>query len=137
MTSSTKKHAAKCSVNSNVGIPKSQKDGSYCDCDGYHTFNELYDHRITLYIALCKQVSHQPYSSDMYAVWRSKRHSDGSLPFSGLWFVLGIGKGAWSQITYHLPIDRWNDTNFAETLEKAPDWDGHTSDNVLARLKNL
>lgn len=24
-----------------------------CDCDGYHTFTELYDHRITLYIALC------------------------------------------------------------------------------------
>ena len=23
--------------------------------DGYHTFEELYDHRITLFIALCKQ----------------------------------------------------------------------------------
>lgn len=22
--------------------------------DGYHTFDELYDHRITLYIALCR-----------------------------------------------------------------------------------
>jgi hypothetical protein len=26
-----------------------------CKCDGYHTFDELYDHRIQLFIAFCKR----------------------------------------------------------------------------------
>jgi hypothetical protein len=46
-----------------------------------------------------------------------------------------IDKG--SQITYHLPINRWEDTEWAETLEKAPEFDGHTSSDVLERLKKI
>lgn len=101
--------------------------------DGYHTFKELYDHRITLFIALCKSLR-QPYAPD---IWRSKYHSDGELAFGGAWFVLGVLKEKGKQITYHLPIDHWEETNFAETLDKAPDWDGHTSGDVLERLKSL
>lgn len=44
---------------------------------------------------------------------------------------------AGTQITYHLPIDRWEECSFAETLDKAPKWDGHTSADVITRLKNL
>ena len=108
--------------------------------DGYHTFGELYDHRITLFIALCKAMGDLGYfhgnihEADAI-VWRSKFHYDGS-SFDG-WFILGIGKEKGKQITYHLPLDRWEETNFAETLEKAPEWDGHTSDDVLNRLKEL
>ncbi len=109
--------------------------------DGYHTFNELYDHRITLFIALSRleEERHSVYNSDHYpeihTVWRSKLHSDGS-SYDG-WFILGINKEQGKQITYHLPIERWNETDFAETLEKAPEWDGHTPQDVLARIKNL
>lgn len=108
--------------------------------DGYHTFGELYDHRITLFIALCRQLF-KGYEEDhfipQYAVWRSKHHSDGELAFGGNWFVLGISEEKGDQITYHLPIERWEETDFAKTLEKAPEWDGHTSADVLERLKSL
>ncbi|MEF3692259.1 MAG: hypothetical protein V3574_04375 [Candidatus Moraniibacteriota bacterium] len=108
--------------------------------DGYHTFGELYDHRITLFISLCKTLYNDPqYQIGQKAdIWRSKRHSDGEICFgTGTQFLLGIGKEKGEQITYHIPIKRWNECEFAETLKKAPEWDGHTSEDVLKRLKNL
>ena len=118
--------------------------GFRCDCDGYHTFDELYDHRITLFIALCRHM-HELLGMEnpgKFKVWRSKRHSDGELCFgTGTQYVLGIGTEKGKQITYHIPIERWDDTNFVGLndgdLEKAPEFDGHTSDDVLNRLKEL
>jgi hypothetical protein len=102
--------------------------------DGYHTFDELYDHRITLYIALCGAKS----LFDNKYVWRSKRHFDGELCFgTGTQFVLGIGYRYGEQITYHIPIERWDEANFAITRVKAPEWDGHTPADVIERLKQL
>lgn len=113
-------------------MPITDLDGSEIDIgDGYHTFDELYEHRITLYIALCRFVSMGRHTN----VWRSKLHSDGS-SFEG-WFILGINTVPNYQITYHLPLSRWAETNFAGTLEQAPEFDGHTSQDVLERLKNL
>lgn len=117
-----------------------------CDCDGYHTFDELYDHRVTLFIALCRTLF---YDSEMaYGggesrpifyrngnIWRSKLHKDGSM-FDGQ-FIMGIRTNAGHQITYHLPLDRWAETSFAYTLDRAPKWDGHSSNDVIKRLKNL
>lgn len=110
--------------------------------DGYHTIAELYDHRITLYIALCKAKQAFKYNGDARnalgdekIVWRSDRHSDGSM-YEG-WFLLGIGRTKGQQITYHVPMERWAETTFAETLKKAPKWDGHTSADVLTRLGTL
>ena len=97
--------------------------------DGYHTFDELYDHRISLFLALCRHVDwHRP-----DYVWRSKQHSDGSA-IDG-WFVLGMGKLPGDQITYHLPLNRWGECNGFDELTRAPYFDGHTSADVLARLK--
>jgi len=104
--------------------------------DGYHTFDELYKHRIILYIALCRARGNGDHSNDL-DVWRSSKHSDGEFAFNGNWFVLGINKEAGKQITYHLPNSYWGECEFAETLEKAPEFDGHTSEDVLERLKNL
>lgn len=117
----SKQHAIKC--------PKLYGDG--CTCDSYHTFDEF----IELYIALCKYIGHHCQSNN--GVWRSKCHSDGELAFGGSWFVLGIGKEKKTQIFYHIPIERWNETMFAETLDIAPKFDGHTSDDVIERLKRL
>jgi len=121
--------------------------------DGYHTFTELYDHRVTLFIALCKnrhylnklapKVQYNDKEQGTVTilpcdVWRSKRHSDGELCFgTGTQFIMGIGKAKGQQITYHIPIERWEETNFAETLDQAPEWDGHTSNDVLDRLIKL
>lgn len=109
--------------------------------DGYHTFAELYEHRIRLFIELCRL--EQMYlrqvletSEEVKAdVWCSVQHADGST--FGDWFILGIGKEKGKQISYHLPARFWNEvTEFAEVLGKAPEWDGHTSDDVLERLRS-
>lgn len=103
--------------------------------DGYHTLDELYDHRITLYIALAKRI--RKTGDDIY-VWRSKHHSDGELCFgTGTQFVLGLHVENGEQIIYHIPVERWDETDFANTLEIAPEFDGHTSADVLQRLKDL
>lgn len=101
--------------------------------DGYHTFGELYDHRITLYIALCRILK----QTNARYIWRSKYHSDGTLAFGGGWFVLGIDYAPGEQITYHLPEELWDKTDFAQTLSCAPEFDGHTSEEVLQRLSKL
>ena len=121
-----KKHSEKCKTKP-------------CTCDGYHTFEELYEHRFALFIAAARlqarseqlvgRAEKTPY------VWRSKLHSDGTM-FDD-WFILGIGYFEGLQITYHLPIEKWEDTSFAKTLHNAPKYDGHTSDDIIKRLKNL
>lgn len=99
--------------------------------DGYHTFNELYDHRIINFILVCKSLA-----TDEYApVWKSKAHSDGSV-WEG-WFIMGIYSEPGEQITYHLPMSYWEMTNFAKNYETAPPFDGHTPADVLERLKKL
>lgn len=108
--------------------------------DGYHTFDELYDHRFTLYIALCNVLANRNFASeelgvDKVYVWRSKKHSDSS-EYEG-WFILGIGIEQGEQITYHLPASEWTNTSFADTLMVAPTFDGHKSQDVLERIKNL
>ncbi len=105
--------------------------------DGYHTFDELYDHRITLWIALCRQVAtlKDPEGKSLHEVWRSDLHSDGTM-YKGQ-FILGMTTENGEQITYHLPASRIHETDFAETLGYAPKWDGHTSQDVLERIKKL
>lgn len=97
--------------------------------DGYHTFGELYEHRIRLFITLCQFAQYH------FPVWRSFRHSD-KTRIDG-WFVLGIEVMEGSQMTYHLPESKWSECDFAMTFDRAPGFDGHTSADVLERLKEL
>lgn len=120
-------------------LPKNQRENV---SDGYHTFKELYDHRIRLWIELCKAKSEQFQNKggvmdfENCPVWITTVHSDGS-SWDG-WFVLGVGKEKGQQITYYLPNSYWNEcSRFATILEKAPEFDGHTSADVLERLKEL
>ena len=94
--------------------------------DSYHTFNNLYHHRAILFSVICNLNSR--------LAWKSKFHSDGSM-FDGM-FIVGIDtpKGT---ATYHYHIDPyWEMFNVAE-LPKAPEWDGHTEEDVLVRLQSL
>lgn len=93
--------------------------------DGEHTFGELYMHRIELFIALARWVDNH----SLIPVWRFKTDDD--------WFLLGINREKGKQITYHLPISKWKETEFAYTYLRKPEWDGHTSKDVLQRLKEL
>ena len=97
--------------------------------DGFHTFNELYAHRAHLFVALCAALD------SGYGIWRSRLHSDGT-SFPG-WFIMGIGDAPGQQITYHMADGYWALTEFAETRERAPEWDGHTPVDVLTRLRRV
>lgn len=98
--------------------------------DGYHTFGELYQHRVILYIVLCNFLQ-----KHNYYIWRSKLHSDGS-SIEGF-FVLGINIKKGEQITYHIRNQYWDSVKFAETLDVTPKYDGHTSQDALTRLSHL
>jgi hypothetical protein len=92
--------------------------------DGYHTFDELYAHRCALFLALCRAL-------DMG--WKSQVHSDeGSYPG---WFIAGLTLPMVGEITYHLPMREWETTPYLLALDRAPSWDGHTSADVLDRLR--
>lgn len=95
--------------------------------DGYHTFGDLYEHRIELWIALC--------NDNPMRCWKSKVHSDGSV-WDG-WFILGIEIEKGRQMTYHLPISYWNRIADNRELPKAPEYDGHTPEDVLNRMRLL
>lgn len=99
--------------------------------DGYHTFDELYDHRIMNFIVACRSLAVDEYAP----VWKSKYHSDGTT-WEG-WFIMGINDQPGEQISYHLPMKYWDMTKFVKEYETAPPFDGHTSADVLARLKKL
>jgi hypothetical protein len=103
--------------------------------DGYHTFDELYEHRITLWIAVCRLYSELHHRCEDKVVWRSKLHSDGSSYPS--WFILGIGHSSGKQITYHIPLYKWDECDFAPDLDRAPDFDGHSASDVLERIAEL
>lgn len=107
--------------------------------DGYHTIEELYDHRVALFIALCRQFEKTDIGHEISMpknVWCSRLHSDGS-SYDG-WFILGLFHEKGKQITYHIPERFWDEcVSFCMVLENAPEYDGHTSADVLERLKNL
>lgn len=93
--------------------------------DGYHTFNELYEHRHALFLNLMKLMP-----SDS---WFSRKHSDGS-EMEG-WFIAGINLKT-GMVTYHLPDRLWNvaKKTGANLREIGAAWDGHTSKDVIFRL---
>lgn len=105
--------------------------------DGYHTFGELYDHRHALVLMM---VNHAWFRS---LFCKSKHHNDGSM-YEG-WFIIQgdvpierkmVASGhetIFKQISYHLPIQLWEDAHCQEVDVLAP-WDGHTSFDVIDRL---
>lgn len=110
-----------------LSSPKEDRINTGLLSDGYHSFDDLYKHRNLLFVHLAK-LGHE---AKKFEVWRSVKNSDGSM-WKG-WFVMGIHKEEGKQITYHLPIEFWDHTMFAETLDKGL-WDGHSSHDVVDRL---
>lgn len=94
--------------------------------DGYHTFNELYAHRVRLFSTLMHAFPKQS--------WWSFQHHDGE-QWEG-WVLAGIDtpEGA---VTYHLPESEIENLPQGTEIEFGKEWDGHTADDVLSRLLTL
>ncbi len=103
--------------------------------DGYHTFDELYEHRTGILAALCNvsaTLLDELGGHDLVDyVFKSRRHHDGDM-YDGM-FIVGIrGEGrGWS--TWHCE-DEWWDKFAVPELDRAPEWDGHTPQDALDRL---
>ncbi len=92
--------------------------------DGYHTFDELYEHRMVLFSIICNQNKDK--------AWKSKLHHDGTMYEN--YFIVGLNTSL-GQYSYHYHMENWDHFNVKE-LELAPEWDGHKPENIR-RLYSL
>lgn len=120
--------------------------------DGYHTFNELYEFRKVYNAALFNEWALAWHirqeaakrgailTADMelpkYNVHKSWRHHDGELCFGGGWFIV-VAMLPDGQISNHYEAKDWDLFKIPETEKALFEFDNHTSQNVLQRLKNL
>lgn len=86
--------------------------------DGYHTFNELYHHRMMLFAVIC--------NNNKGLSWKSWKHHDGTM-FED-YFIVGVTT-VQGQYTYHYHKDNWDMFDCKE-LDNAPEWDGHQPSDI-------
>lgn len=100
--------------------------------DGFHTFRELYMHRMALTLALAVELGNQNENNS----WRSMCHHPDDGPMFEDSFIVGIELTPTKVFTYHYNIRFWNLFHDIQTLEHAPKWDGagpsDTVDMLLA-----
>lgn len=97
--------------------------------DEWHTFGELYYHRMMLFLALQKAYKDR--------AWKSKQHDDGTMFDDS--FVVGIDTPH-GQYTYHYSLEYWHLFEDIKELERAPEFDGHQPDDIvrlLSLVKNV
>ena len=96
--------------------------------DGHHTFEDYTDMRNVYFIALCNAYH------DLS--WKSKKHFDeeNDPMFDGD-FIAGIFTPD-GPITQHLKMKFWGDLQVQE-IERAPQYDGYTEEDVKVRIKSL
>lgn len=99
--------------------------------DGYHTFNDVYDHRRALTALLASAAASEGDS------WRSKAHHPEDSPmFEGGYFIVGIELPN-GPITYHYKLSHWDDFAAVPEIPHAPKWDGAAPPVTVDRLLEL
>jgi hypothetical protein len=78
-----------------------------------------YDVLIQLFICYCARVRKGNLTDDLGTVWISKKHNDGRLVDNN-GFFLGLGTKPGQQIRFWLPMDQWEQVEFAKELKEAP-----------------
>ena len=111
--------------------------------DGYHTFDELYEFRKMYNAVLFNEWATQPvgFNKDgsikpKYNVHKSWRHNDGELCFGGGWFIVSAMLPT-GLISNHYKAEDWDLFKVPEVEKALYEFDGHTPQDVLIRLKNL
>jgi hypothetical protein len=100
--------------------------------DGYHTFNELYEFRKMYNAALFNEWA----KDSKYDVHKSWRHYEGDECFGGGWFIV-VAVLPTGQISNHYEAKDWDLFQVPEVEKALFPFDGHTSNDVLERLKDL
>ena len=93
--------------------------------DKWHTFDELYYHRMVLFLTI--QLAHKD------KAWKSKQHHDGTMFDDSFIVGLDTPKG---QYSYHYNLKYWDMFEDITELDKAPEFDGHKPDDI-GRLLDL
>jgi len=117
--------------------------------DGHHTFDELYNFRKAYNAALFNEWANCNTSTNVllsnppqieylpkYDVHKSLRHFDGELCFGGGWFIV-VAMLPTGQISNHYKIEDWDLFKVPITEKAKYKFDGHSSGDVLERLKDL
>ena len=99
------------------------------DSDGYHTFDELHEHRTTLFAALTM------FLPQAWTCYRTMKHEDGTM-FGGMFLAAAIGPEG-QTISYHCDVTYWDLFAHCEIRQFALPWDGHTPVDVLEHLRDL
>lgn len=92
--------------------------------DGYHTFDELYYHRMILFAIICNTYGGK--------AWKSLKHADGTMYDD--YFIVGVTTPE-GDYTYHYHKDHW-DMFAVKEIDFAPEWDGHKPSDIT-RLFSL
>ena len=115
--------------------------------DGYHTFDELYEFRkmynAVLFNEWAKPLMEQLQYEDLpecyqpkYSVHKSWKHHDNELCFGGGWFIVSAMLPT-GLISNHYKAEDWDLFQVPEVEKALYEFDGHTPQDVLVRLKNL
>lgn len=94
--------------------------------DGYHTFNQLYEHRTALFAGIWHM-----FKDD---AWISKRHHDANFAMFDGMFLAGI-QTPYGQVSYHCENEYWPYFDPKKEVLCPPEFDGHTPDDVSRRLR--
>lgn len=99
--------------------------------DGYHTFNELYEYRLLYNAAFFNELARR----GVCDAHKSKRHSDGEIPFGDPnWFIV-MAELPTGQISNHYEMKDWDLFQVPEK-DLANKWDGHSPRDVARRLRS-
>lgn len=110
--------------------------------DGYHSFDELYEFRKIYNAALFNEWAHSikrtPSGNIMnkYDVHKSWKHNDGEACFGGGWFIV-VAVLPEGQISNHYKSEDWDLFKIPEVEKAKYEFDGHTAQDVINRLKSL
>lgn len=92
--------------------------------DTWHSFDDLYDHRLVLTAALFRNI---PFT------WKAKIHEDGTM-FDGM-FIVGVTTPD-GDASYHYDLPHWDRFNVPELIH-APKFDGHTPEIAMQRIEKF
>jgi hypothetical protein len=112
-------------------IEEDQRKVTEHTSDGYHTFKELYEFRKLYNAALFNEWAKQK----KFSVHKSWRHTDGELCFGGGWFIV-VAITMDGQISNHYESKDWDLFKIPAYDKPLFEFDGHTSSDVIVRLKN-